>query len=117
MENELVHNDAHATCCGQPAGECTCAKNEPEPKAPVINSEGPVGGGLGVPGWDFSSDSVGVVNYSRSVAPAPQEVTGPYALAGAGQDFGNGGKKPVTNAKANDALPAGGALGQPTWNF
>ena len=114
MEDEIITNESHASCCGETVENCKCTKTpDPTPAPPVINSEQPLGGALGVPDWDFQSGGV-VVNNRTHVAPKPAPVVGPYALAGAGQ-FES--PKQVNNAKADDNKPAGGVLGQPTWVF
>lgn len=113
----IVTNESVVACCGETKANCTCrgleSVSEPQP---VVNSDGPVGGGLGIPAWDFQPGGVVTNGYAPSVERKVTNATpgqADFSLAGAGQFEP---AKQVTNA-VDDKLPAGGSLGIPVWNF
>lgn len=98
----IVTNEYTVACCGETVANCKCGGQQ----APVINSERPAGGALGIPSW-----------YGRStVAETPvlnADLSGqPYLGAGAGQF-----DPPRQVANSDDNKPAGGSLGIPVWKF
>lgn len=130
----LVNNEGSNACCGRPHGECSCEKPRqidysgqgagqlPTPiqnKAAEVDDSKPAGGALGQPVWNWTNSPTIKRLFDRDNPSMDGAATNDWMsrVEGRGQ-YGTQDRAGLRTFNADsENAPAGGALGQPAWNF